>query len=416
MKKIKEVLEKVYSNKNLRKSVVPLFIGNPGMGKTKIIEAFAEEKGAKLVELITSQMSPFEISGIAMPDKETKKMTYYNFDKLETLEDGDILFFDELLNGNPIVLNACLTILEQRRLISGKQLPDIMIIAAANHQGMVPLTPQIKERFLWYNVNFDQEMWKNYMIKTHNIPYNILNFLSEFIKEETFVDRNFHTPRSIDKAINMIKLNCPTPYFDTVAGCLETTIYNRSNSKTRILNGKAALLPGESISFINALTKDNPLDFIIKSSKKESVDFKLVFKSFMAGKKLATINLISEHIEGKSLKECRAIVELERPVIFSSRSCSELHLISLEDKLKAIGAITERVMEEMDKCNVSVDLSDTLNPDAKNYLMNEMCISESELEKEKENKSFVIIEKASPNDCDQIRVDLDNYGCSVNIF
>ena len=36
-------------------------------------------------------MSPFEISGIAMPDKESKKMTYYNFDKLENLKDGDIL-------------------------------------------------------------------------------------------------------------------------------------------------------------------------------------------------------------------------------------------------------------------------------------------------------------------------------------
>ena len=45
-----------------------------------------------------------------MPDKDTKKMTYFNFDKLENLKDGDILFFDELLNGNPVVLNACLTL------------------------------------------------------------------------------------------------------------------------------------------------------------------------------------------------------------------------------------------------------------------------------------------------------------------
>ena len=66
MKNIKEVLEKVYSTDSLRKSIVPLFIGNPGLGKTVMIEQFAKEKGVKLVELITSQMSPFEISGIAM--------------------------------------------------------------------------------------------------------------------------------------------------------------------------------------------------------------------------------------------------------------------------------------------------------------------------------------------------------------
>ena len=92
MKDIKEILEKVYKNKDLRKSVVPLFIGNPGMGKTVLIEEFAKDKGVELVELITSQMSPFEISGIAMPDKDSKKMTYFNFDKLENLKDGDILF------------------------------------------------------------------------------------------------------------------------------------------------------------------------------------------------------------------------------------------------------------------------------------------------------------------------------------
>lgn len=66
MKTIKTVLEKVYNTPSLRKSIVPLFIGNPGNGKSQIISQFAKEKGVKLVELITSQMSPFEISGIAM--------------------------------------------------------------------------------------------------------------------------------------------------------------------------------------------------------------------------------------------------------------------------------------------------------------------------------------------------------------
>lgn len=66
MDKVKSVLEKVYNNEILRKTIVPLFIGDPGLGKTVIIQEFAKEKGVKLVELITSQMSPFEISGIAM--------------------------------------------------------------------------------------------------------------------------------------------------------------------------------------------------------------------------------------------------------------------------------------------------------------------------------------------------------------
>ncbi|MGK0256285.1 MAG: hypothetical protein ACI81I_000897, partial [Arcobacteraceae bacterium] len=212
MKKIEEVLTKVYDNESLRKSIVPLFIGNPGLGKTVIIQEFAKKKGVKLVELITSQMSPFEISGIAMPDKELKKMIYYNFDKLENLEDGDILFFDELLNGNPVVLNACLTILEQRKFISGKDLPNILIIAAANPQGMSPLTPQIKERFIWYTVKFDKSMWIEYMIKKYQISKGIGNTLSKLIVDEKFETNNFYSPRSIDKAVNMLIHDVPTPY------------------------------------------------------------------------------------------------------------------------------------------------------------------------------------------------------------
>lgn len=252
MNQMKSVLEKVYENKELRKTIVPLFIGNPGLGKTVIIEEFAKEKGVELVELITSQMSPFEISGICIPHHETGLMKYYNFDKLENLKDGDILFFDELLNGNPIVLNACLTILEQRRFISGKPLPDIMIIAAANPQGMVPLTPQIKERFVWYNVGFNESMWKNYMKKKYGITTDILKFLCELIKKETFTDKNFLTPRSIDKAVNMMIYNVPTPYSTQLKSILMNTIGNNSDQDIQITKNRI-LGPMEMIPWLEMI-------------------------------------------------------------------------------------------------------------------------------------------------------------------
>ena len=63
---------------------------------------------------------PHEITGMAIPDKEKNVMTYFDYDRFINLKDGDILFFDELLNANLMVLNACLTILENRTMISGK--------------------------------------------------------------------------------------------------------------------------------------------------------------------------------------------------------------------------------------------------------------------------------------------------------
>lgn len=252
MNKVKDVLEKVYSNDSLRKTIVPLFIGNPGLGKTVIIQDFADEKDCVLVELITSQMSPFEISGIAMPDKDIKKMVYYNFDKLENLKDGDILFFDELLNGNPVVLNACLTILEQRKFISGRPLPNIMIIAAANPQGMTPLTPQIKERFVWYNVIFQKDMWAKYMMEKYSLTKSICNKMATLIKEEEFETNNFFTPRSLDKAVNMLINDVETPYSGTIEPILMQYIKNPFKEEVNLLNGDK-LAPGEMISWLKLI-------------------------------------------------------------------------------------------------------------------------------------------------------------------
>ena len=247
-----DILEKVYNNEELRNTIVPLFIGDPGLGKTVIIQDFAKKKKVKLVELITSQMSPFEISGIAMPDKDIKKMVYYNFDKLENLKDGDILFFDELLNGNPVVLNACLTILEQRKFISGADLPKIMIVAAANPQGMAPLTPQIKERFIWYNVKFNKNMWKDYMKNKYAMPEDIGNKLCTLITGEDFSTNNFYTPRSLDKATNMLINEVTTPYTETIEPILNHLIKNPFKDNIELPDGKE-LAPGEMISWLELI-------------------------------------------------------------------------------------------------------------------------------------------------------------------
>jgi len=251
MNKIKEVLAGVYDIPDLRKSIVPLFIGNPGLGKSVMIKEFAKERGVKIVELITSQMNPFEISGIGMPDKDSKKMSIWDFDTLLGLEDGDIIFFDELLNGNPVVLNACLTLIESRKMISGKSLPNIMIVAAANPQGMVPITPQIKERFVWYDVQFNDAMWVEVMINKYGITPAIGSRLANLIANESFQgSNNFSSARSIDKAVNMIINEVPTPYEDKVKPLLDIQVKNPFNGLVILPDG-THMEPGDKMSWLD---------------------------------------------------------------------------------------------------------------------------------------------------------------------
>jgi len=253
MDNIKQILEGVYNNLELRRTIVPLFIGNPGVSKSVQIRDFAKEKGVQLVPFITSQRNPFEISGLAMPDRATKKMSFWDFDTLLKMRDGDILFFDEVFNGNPTVLNACLTILEEREMISGKKLPDIMIVAAANPQGMVPLTPQIKERFIWYKFEFPKKEWKTYMLNKYKMPETISNKLAVLINNEDFKrDSNYNSARSVDKAVGMVIYRVPTPYENELLPILNTLIENKTGQNVA-LSGDRILSPGESIPWINMI-------------------------------------------------------------------------------------------------------------------------------------------------------------------
>lgn len=249
MKQILEVIEPIYNNLELRSTVVPLFISNPGIGKSQSIREFAARKGVKLVTIIASQKMPHEISGLAMPLTKEKKMTYFDYDLFIDLKDGDIIFFDELLNANPMILNACLTILEDRVLISGKKLPKVMIVAAANHQGAAILTPQIVERFVWYTLSFNKTEWVEYMQK-YLIPEYIIKDLCDLIINEKFVqgERNFITPRSVEKNLNLLIKDVPTPYSNKLRPILNKLVTN--DTENDIIIGDYTFQPNESIEWL----------------------------------------------------------------------------------------------------------------------------------------------------------------------
>lgn len=149
-----------------RGDIVPCLLGAPGIGKTEGIETFAREHGRNVVHIITSQILPTEVSGMTMPNQETHSMDVFDHTKLSHMRDGDILFLDELLKGQQQVLSACLTLVQERRLMSGIMLPDVIIVAAANPLASPKMMPEeIRQRFLFLDVRFDEDSWQEYMVK-----------------------------------------------------------------------------------------------------------------------------------------------------------------------------------------------------------------------------------------------------------
>lgn len=214
-----DILEKTYSNIMLRKTTVPLFMGNPGMAKTTTVKEFANSKGVKLLKMTLSQRMPNEVVGMVMPNVKTGKLEVFDSYELDSLKDGDILFIDEVFNGTlKQTLDAFLNLLEDRTLPSGKPMANIMIIAASNPQGLINLTPQIKERFIRYDLKFCKKEYQEYLKNKYGMPENISSDLCLLIKKEKFENDtwNYHSPRSIEKAITQIAFGLSSPLDDVL--------------------------------------------------------------------------------------------------------------------------------------------------------------------------------------------------------
>ena len=192
----------------VRDQIVPCFMGCPGIGKTHEIERYAKDRGKKVVHIIASQILPSEVSGITMPDKEAGGMTVYDHVRLSSLKDGDILFFDELLKDQQQVLSACLTLIQERRLMSDKPLPDVMIVAAANPLANPNQLPAaIRDRFLFIGMEFDFTEWKQYMKDSQGIIIEDSMRNEIDASDTSVVGWNAQTPRTVTKLCKFITNN-----------------------------------------------------------------------------------------------------------------------------------------------------------------------------------------------------------------
>lgn len=182
----------------LRSEIVPCLVGPPGIGKTAAVEQHAEAHGCgKVVKIVASRCVPSETVGMTMPDHEHRSMEIYNSMQLKSLNDGDILFLDELLEADQFVLSTMLTVIESREMADGTPLPDIQIVAATNDT--IPpeqLKPNIRQRFMFERFQIDTIQTRDYILKRTGmrVPQPILSMMTE-----TSADYNFLTPRSLTK-------------------------------------------------------------------------------------------------------------------------------------------------------------------------------------------------------------------------
>ena len=254
-------------------------MSDPGLSKTSQCKQWCEEHGRQYFEFITSQRMPSEISGMAMPDSDTKRMKIYDFDYLLDMKDGDVLAFDEFTNGNIMTLNACLTLIQERNMMSGRKLPSILIVAMGNPQGKCDMLPQTKQRFLWLNVKFDEETWCEWIKKELNVvpTQKLLNAIKQTYSHEFYPqDYNYLTARTVTNLLKLAKtVDKFNPIWDNMFGVNKSLIDELYVSVNNSLDSKMEdleLLKHGLWMVLNALTYSPRVDNLMIDSMRNSIN------------------------------------------------------------------------------------------------------------------------------------------------
>jgi hypothetical protein len=127
-----------------------LLWGAPGVGKTAYVYDLGRQNKLKVVGLVASLYEPADFAGYPVPGKNTMKFLPPSW--VEELNEGGILFLDEINTAPPAVQAALLRVVLERR-VGDVKLPDtVRIVAAANPPELAAggweLAPPLANRFI----------------------------------------------------------------------------------------------------------------------------------------------------------------------------------------------------------------------------------------------------------------------------
>ena len=154
---LRKVLEETPPEQNI------MLTGKHGIGKSRILENYFNEKNQKVVILFLGQLSdPGDLIGLPYKNEKTGKTDF--MPPYWWPDDGKavVLFLDELNRARPEVLQTVMDLTLNRKL-AGKSLPEgSRIISAANDGDEYQLTdldPALVSRFNIYNFNPGVDEW-----------------------------------------------------------------------------------------------------------------------------------------------------------------------------------------------------------------------------------------------------------------
>lgn len=171
----------------IQAKLVPFVAGSPGLGKSAIVHAIAEEYNLKVIDVRLSQCDPVDLAGF--PKVENGKSSYIpmdtfplDTDKIPDGYSGWLLFLDEF-NSAPIATQAAAYKLVLDRKIGQANLHDhVAIICAGNKDtdGAITnrLSTAMQSRLVHLEIAPDHESWLKWATTKGDIDYRVKAYIN----------------------------------------------------------------------------------------------------------------------------------------------------------------------------------------------------------------------------------------------
>ena len=139
-----------------------MFWGAPGIGKSDIVKAVAQECKIELRDIRLAQLDPVDLRGVpTVEDGQTKWATPSSFPT--DSESAGIIFLDELSAADPSIQVAAYQLLLDRCIGEYKVPPKWIIVAAGNRAEdnavSLPMSSALANRMMHLELHAEPEEW-----------------------------------------------------------------------------------------------------------------------------------------------------------------------------------------------------------------------------------------------------------------
>lgn len=154
-----------------------LVVGDPGVGKSQVINGMTKDKHIKVTSFTGSSTYEETINGIPYHDKGDNRQKYLEpewhiniWDWADQSKDNiNVLFLDEFNTAEPQVLTTFLSILTERKVpTQSRPLPDNTVIVAAmnpvEQNDGTPLIRPLASRFMTVKIDSTLDSYKYYLL------------------------------------------------------------------------------------------------------------------------------------------------------------------------------------------------------------------------------------------------------------